>query len=362
MATKVIVVGAGQMGTGIALVTAARARRPVILVDNDPGQLERSGQFIEGYLRKKHSSDGDAINALISRRLWRDAEEDICRANVLLEAIPEDLAAKQRLLRDFAACKGLKERGSEADWWIGSNTSSLCIGELAQAFNTTSSTTATTDTTDTTTITGASKAMEDNRQRLVGLHFMNPVPIMPVVELVPSMATAARVVQAATNFATSLGKTVILSADSPGFLSNRLLMPFINEAFYVLQEHIPLLQPATGHYKEGGHYREGDHYKCDNDGNSNSHDKVKHGDADEWERMARQVDTLIKGTARHAMGPLETADLIGLDTCLSIMAALHRGLGGDGKYRVCPLLRRLVLAGRLGRKAGHGVYRYASLS
>jgi 3-hydroxybutyryl-CoA dehydrogenase len=274
----VCVVGAGQMGSGIAQV-AAVAGFDVRLVDVAPQQLERARSGIEGSLtklvEKGRVEAADAEAAL--RRIETAAEPG--PADLAIEAATEDVDLKLRIFRDLDAAAG---DGAV----LASNTSSIPITRLAAATS--------------------------RPERVVGMHFMNPVPLMPLVELIRGLETSDEAAAAVRAAAERMGKTVAESRDYPGFIANRILLPMINEAVYCLMEGV--------------------------------------GDRE-------SIDTVMKLGMSHPMGPLQLADLIGLDTCLAIMEVLHDGLG-DSKYRPCPLLRSYVEAGRLGRKAGRGFYEY----
>jgi 3-hydroxybutyryl-CoA dehydrogenase len=277
--TRLCVVGAGQMGSGIAQV-AAVAGYDVTLVDVSPAQLDRARSGIERSLAKlvsKGSVDAGAAEAAVAR--IAPAAEAV-PADLAIEAATEDVALKERIFR------GLDEAAGP-DAVLATNTSSIPITRLA--------------------------AVTSRPERVVGMHFMNPVPLMPLVELIRGLDTsdeAAAYVRAA---AERMGKTVAEAHDHPGFISNRILVPMINEAVYCLMEGV--------------------------------------GDRD-------SIDTVMHLGMNHPLGPLRLADLIGLDTCLAIMEVLHHGLGDD-KYRPCPLLRSYVEAGRLGRKSGRGFYEYS---
>jgi 3-hydroxybutyryl-CoA dehydrogenase len=271
----VLVVGAGQMGAGIAQVVAASGRR-VSLHDAAPGAVDRGLAGIRRSLEKlaeKGGADPDEVLARIS------AADDLVAADLLIEAVVEDTAVKQELFR----------RADEllpAEAILASNTSSIPITSLAAA-------------------TG-------RPERVVGMHFFNPVPVLKLVEVIRAVQTSDDTAAAIVGLAEELGKVPAEANDFPGFVSNRILMPFINEAAYALLEGVA---------------------------------------------EAEAIDTIAKLGFAHPLGPLALADLIGLDTCVAIMEVLHEGLGNP-KYAPCPLLRQYVAAGRLGRKSGHGFYRY----
>ena len=272
----VLVVGAGQMGGGIAQVVAASGRR-VSLYDSAPGAVERGLGAIERSLAKL-AEKGGADPAEVLGRI--SAVPDIVSADLLIEAVVEDAAVKTEIFR----------RADEAfppAAILASNTSSIPITSLAAA-------------------TG-------RPDRVVGMHFFNPVPVLQLVEVIRGLETSDETASAIVGLARDLGKTPVEARDLPGFVSNRILMPFINEAAYALLEGVA--EPEA-------------------------------------------IDTVAKLGFAHPMGPLALADLIGLDTCVAIMDVLWHGLG-DPKYAPCPLLRQYVQAGRLGRKSGRGFYEYA---
>ena len=271
----VLVVGAGQMGGGIAQVVAASGRR-VSLHDEVPGAVERALQGMEKSLARL-ADKGGAEPAGVLERVT--AVDDVVAADLLIEAVVEDATVKESIFRradDVFAPNAI----------LASNTSSIPITSLA--------------------------AVTSRPAQVIGMHFFNPVPVLQLVEVIRAVQTSDETAAAIVALAEDLGKTPAQANDFPGFVSNRILMPFVNEATYALME----------------------------------------GVAD-----AEAIDTIAKLGFAHPMGPLALADLIGLDTCVSIMEVLHAGLG-DPKYAPCPLLRQYVAAGRLGRKSGRGFYEY----
>lgn len=272
----VLVVGAGQMGGGIAQVVAASGRR-VSLHDEVPGAVERSLAVMEKSLGKL-AEKGGADPAEVLERVTPVGE--IVGADLLIEAVVEDVAVKEAIFQ--RADEVLPEEAI-----LASNTSSIPITSLAAATS--------------------------RPEKVIGMHFFNPVPVLELVEVIRAVQTSDETAAAIVALAEDLGKTPAQANDFPGFVSNRILMPFVNEAAYALLE----------------------------------------GVAD-----AEAIDTIAKLGFAHPLGPLALADLIGLDTCVSIMEVLHAGLG-DPKYAPCPLLRQYVAAGRLGRKSGRGFYEYA---
>jgi 3-hydroxybutyryl-CoA dehydrogenase len=271
----VLVVGAGQMGGGIAQVVAASGRR-VSLHDPFPGAFERGVAAMQKSLERLAEKGGGDPGETLARVTPVD---ELVPADLMIEAITEDAAAKEELFRRADATL-------PADAILASNTSSIPITSLAAA-------------------TG-------RPERVIGMHFFNPVPVLNLVEVIRAVQTSDETAAAIVELARDLGKEPAEARDFPGFVSNRILMPFINEAAYVLQEGVA--EPEA-------------------------------------------IDTIAKLGFAHPLGPLALADLIGLDTCVAIMEVLHRGLG-DQKYAPCPLLRQYVQAGRLGRKSGEGFYRY----
>jgi 3-hydroxybutyryl-CoA dehydrogenase len=272
---RVLVVGAGQMGAGIAQVVAASGRA-VLLHDTFPGAVERGLATIERSLGKLHEKGGPDPVPVLARITPVD---ELMDAELMIEAIVEHADTKKALFR--AADAALP-----AGAILASNTSSIPITELAAATS--------------------------RPDRVIGMHFFNPVPVLALVEVIRADQTSDETAEAIVALARELGKTPAEANDFPGFVSNRILMPFVNEAAYALMEGVA---------------------------------------------EAEAIDTVAKLGFAHPMGPLALADLIGLDTCVAIMDVLHAGLG-DPKYAPCPLLRRHVAAGRLGRKSGRGFYEY----
>jgi 3-hydroxybutyryl-CoA dehydrogenase len=273
---RVLVVGAGQMGAGIAQVVAASGR-DVLLHDPFPGAIERGLDAIGRSLGKLHEKGGPEPAGVLARITPTDS---IAEADLMIEAIVENADAKKELFRSADAA--LPARAV-----LASNTSSIPITELAAATS--------------------------RPGQVIGMHFFNPVPVLALVEVIRAEQTSDETAAAIVALTRELGKTPAEVNDFPGFVSNRILMPFVNEAAYALMEGVA--EPEA-------------------------------------------IDTVAKLGFAHPMGPLALADLIGLDTCVAIMEVLHHGLG-DPKYAPCPLLRRHVAAGRLGRKSGRGFYEYA---
>jgi 3-hydroxybutyryl-CoA dehydrogenase len=271
----VLVVGAGQMGAGIAQVVAASGRR-VSIYDAAPGAVERGLAGMRRSLDRLAQKGGADPDVVLGRV---EPADSIVPADLMIEAVVEDPSVKEEIFR--AADEILPPEAI-----LASNTSSIPITSLAAA-------------------TG-------RPDRVIGMHFFNPVPLMGLVEVIRGLDTSDETAAAITELARELGKTPAEARDFPGFVSNRILMPFINEAAYALMEGIA---------------------------------------------EAEAIDTIAKLGFSHPIGPLALADLIGLDTCVAIMEVLHEGLG-DPKYAPCPLLRQYVQAGRLGRKSGRGFYEY----
>jgi 3-hydroxybutyryl-CoA dehydrogenase len=271
----VLVVGAGQMGGGIAQVAAAAGCR-VSLHDAIPGATERALETMRRSLTKLAEKGGADPEEVLGRV---ETVDDLVPAALMVEAVVEDSSVKQDVFRRA-------DRVLPPTAVLASNTSSIPIGTLAAATS--------------------------RPDKVVGMHFFNPVPVLKLVEVIRGRETSDETAVAVVEFAEELGKVPAQANDFPGFVSNRILMPFINEAAWAL------------------------------------HDGVAEPEA---------IDTIAKLGFAHPMGPLALADLIGLDTCVAIMEVLHDGLG-DVKYAPCPLLREHVEAGRLGRKSGEGFYRY----
>jgi 3-hydroxybutyryl-CoA dehydrogenase len=278
---KVGVIGAGTMGNGIAQVFA-QSGFEVRLCDQVPAALDRARAGIEKSLAKfvekgkLTAADRDAAIGRLSSGSDLDALADV---DYVVEAIAESIEAKTAVFKRLDAI-------TRPDVLLTSNTSSISITTL-----------------------GAATTRPD---KVLGMHFMNPVPLMTLVELIRGQATSPESMAIATSLCTTLGKTPVEAADYPGFIANRILMPMINEAIYAVMEGVG---------------------------------------------TPEAIDTVMKLGMNHPMGPLTLADFIGLDVCLAILNVLHEGIG-DPKYRPCPLLRRMVAAGHLGRKSGRGFYTY----
>ncbi len=276
------VVGAGQMGNGIAQVSAV-AGYSVVLTDISDAALDKGMATIEKNLgrmvRKEKITEGEAQLAL--GRIGRSVElASLAETQLVIEAATERVELKYKIFEQLSAA-------TSTDTLLASNTSSISITAIG--------------------------AHTDRPDKVMGMHFMNPVPIMKLVELIRGLATSQETWDTVETAAQRMGKTTVEGRDMPGFIVNRVLMPYINEAVFALYEGIASVE---------------------------------------------DIDTAMKLGTNVPMGPLTLADFIGLDTCLAIMEVLHEGMGGDSKYRPCPLLRKYVEAGWLGRKTGRGFYTY----
>lgn len=278
---KIMVIGAGQMGSGIAQV-CAQAGFAVILNDVKEEFAQRGKAGISKNLERQVSKErmtAEDMESTLSRITLSTSLADAAEADLVIEAAVENMEIKTGIFKQL-------DEITPPHTILASNTSSLPITEIG--------------------------AVTNRPEKVIGMHFMNPVPVMKLVEIIRGLATTDEVYQTVETVAKTLNKVPVEVNDAPGFVANRILLPMINEAIFALQEGI-----AT---KEG-------------------------------------IDEVMKLGMNHPMGPLTLADFIGLDTCLSIMEILHEGLGED-KYRPCPLLRKYVKAGWLGKKTGRGFYEY----
>ena len=281
MSDRIAVIGAGQMGNGIAHVFA-QSGFDVMIVDVADAALAKGRDTIaknlDRQIKKGTLSDGDKV-AILARVATSTSMDAIAGAVLVVEAATENRDLKFRIFAEMDA-------KADAAAILATNTSSISITEIA--------------------------ARTRRPEQVIGMHFMNPVPMMQLVEIIRGLATSNATAAQVTAWSTAVGKTPVEVNDYPGFVANRILMPMINEAVYCVMEGVG---------------------------------------------TPEAIDTVMKLGMNHPMGPLALADLIGLDTCLAILEVLHEGLG-DSKYRPCPLLRKYVAAGWLGRKSGRGFYTY----
>ncbi|KAJ4306488.1 hypothetical protein N0V88_001291 [Collariella sp. IMI 366227] len=284
------VIGAGQMGLGIALVAAQRAQVPVTLVDSSQASLDKGMAFAAKLLAKDVTKQritqeqADAARALLKPSTSLD---DLSSVDMVIEAVPEIPQLKFDIFSKLAQI-------CPKHAILATNTSSISITRIAAA------------------TTGGNPTDVSNSSRVVSTHFMNPVPVQKGVEIISGLQTSAETLETAVAFCKKMGKVTSVSADSPGFLANRILMPYINEAVICLETGV--------------------------------------GDRD-------SIDAIMKNGTNVPMGPLQLADFIGLDTCLAIMKVLHTETG-DSKYRPSVLLKNMVDAGWMGKKSGKGFYDY----
>lgn len=281
MAERVAVIGAGQMGNGIAHVFA-QSGFDVTMIDVSADALERGKGTIAGNLDrqiKKGSLQAADKDAIMGRVTTSTSLADVKDASLVVEAATENRDLKFKIFEQLDASAG-------ANAILATNTSSISITEIA--------------------------ARTKRPEKVIGMHFMNPVPVMQLVEVIRGLATSDETTTRVLELSKAVGKTPVEVQDYPGFVANRILMPMINEAVYCLMEGVG---------------------------------------------TPEAIDTVMKLGMNHPMGPLALADLIGLDTCVAILDVLHEGLG-DPKYRACPLLRKYVAAGWLGRKTKQGFYKY----
>jgi len=284
---KVIVIGSGIMGSGIAQVIG-QSKINVTIVDTNDSAINLSKKNVQislNKLVKKNKITEEEGRYIIEKKIhWSQNllnELNSNKFDIAIEAIPEEFILKKKIIDIFNDCYSISK-----DMIYASNTSSISITKMAREFHTPSN--------------------------FIGMHFMNPVPIMKLVELIPALQTSSNTIENVEKFAKFLGKQTVISKDFAGFIANRILIPMINEAFYALMEGLS---------------------------------------------SAEDIDKSMMLGCNHPMGPLALADFIGLDTCLYVINILHQELG-DNKYRACPLLKQYVSAGWLGKKSKRGVYIY----
>ncbi len=281
MINQVLVVGAGLMGSGIAQVIAL-AGTPVILVDRSEGDLERGKQFIKksisSMLKREKYTDEDELQILKNIQFSTNLEE-AKEVDLVIEAIPENMNMKKEMFKKL-------DLVIQPNAILASNTSSLSIAEIGSVTN--------------------------RPHRVIGMHFFSPVPLMSLLEIVKSLSTSSEVIEEIKYFGEKINKKIVVAQDYPGFIVNRILLPMMNEAAFLVMEGTPV----------------------------------------------EEVDNAMKLGANHPIGPLKLADECGLDTTLSALETLYTDFA-DSKYRPCPLLKKLVESGKLGRKSGEGFYKYS---